>query len=420
MTTPKQYSIIDDIVYQTDRLKKGFEVFRGGKIFYEDDIKKTGQQYKILYTVDTNDKYNSQGYEKNGFQGMVVAPVVSGQPDYSHITMAFAGTNATDWHLNDLSADLSNVVLGFERDGTLKSQFTSALQFYDEMARIYGASNIKAVTGHSLGGALAQKVAAANHIPAVTFSTAGVGSQLTDEEKAWINGDGKKFVLNFMHKGDQVSSMTNASNFGTAIYAEDFGSGALLSGHFLTTYEFAKDGSLKDTKCGVWSITDKGMLSNGISLIQKSFKAQIKGLNTLKSKFTASGGGLSSGEKIYLDAAQALVIVSTAGAEFDLAMVNLMKNYQDGIEESKSLWQDTVNKAVAMGNLLDTWEIYEALEMVGFTQENIAGFPIGQYQSKIDKVRTMADKFKRLESEIKSKISELVARDSELAQQLKG
>lgn len=61
MTTPKQYSIIDDIVYQTDRLKKGFEVFRGGKIFYEDDIKKTGQQYKILYTVDTNDKYNSQG-----------------------------------------------------------------------------------------------------------------------------------------------------------------------------------------------------------------------------------------------------------------------------------------------------------------------------------------------------------------------
>ena len=114
------------------------------------------------------------------------------------------------------------------------------------------------------------------------------------------------------------------------------------------------------------------------------------------------------------------MIVSTAGAEFDLAMVNLMKNYQDGIEESKSLWQDTVNKAVAMGNLLDTWEIYEALEMVGFTQENIAGFPIGQYQSKIDKVRTMADKFKRLESEIKSKISELVARDSELAQQLKG
>lgn len=175
MTTPKQYSVLDDKSYKVDSAKER-RPYRSGSTFFEDEKHKTGQQYKILYTVDTNDKYNSQGYEKNGFQGMVVAPVVSGQPDYGDITMAFAGTNATDWHLNDLSADLSNVVLGFERDGTLKSQFASALQFYDEMSRIYGASNIKAVTGHSLGGALAQKVAAANHIPAVTFSTAGVGS----------------------------------------------------------------------------------------------------------------------------------------------------------------------------------------------------------------------------------------------------
>ena len=351
---------------------------------------------------------------------MVVAPVVKGIPDYNHLIIAYAGTNATDWHLTDLSADLSNVVLGFQKDGTLDSQFTSAQQFYNETAKIYGASNIDSVTGHSLGGALAQKVAAVNHIPAVTFSTAGVGSQLTEKEKAWINGKGKDFILNFMHKGDQVPSMTNASDFGTAIYAEDFGSGALLSGHFLTSYEFAKDGSLKDTKGGVWSITDKGTLSNGISLIQKSFKTQIKRLNDLKSRFTSSGGDLSSGEKIYLDDAQALAIVSTAGAEFNLSMVNVMKNYQDGIKESEKLWQDTFNKAVGMGNLLETWEICEALEMVGFTQDNVVGFPTGQYQSKIDKARTMSDQFKTLESEIKGKISELVARDSELAQQLKG
>jgi hypothetical protein len=419
MTTPKQYSGLDNIVYDTDSVKLK-EPVRSGKFVYENYPKNTGQKYEILNTVDTNDKYNSQGYEKNGFQGMVVAPVVNGKTDYNHVIMAFAGTNATDWHLNDLSADLSNVVLGFEKDGTLDSQFASAQQFYNEMAKIYGASNIDSVTGHSLGGALAQKVAAANHIPAVTFSTAGVGSQLTEKEKAWINGDGKEFILNFMHKGDQVSSMTNASDFGTAIYAGDFGSGALLSGHFLTSYKFAKDGSLKDAVNGVWSITDKGTLSTGISLIQKSFKSQIKGLNDLKSKFTSSGGGLSSGEKIYLDDARALAIVSTAGAEFDLSMVNVMKNYQEGIKESEKLWQDTFNKAVGMGNLLEAWEIYEALEMVGFTQDNIVGFPTGQYQNKIDKVRTMSDQFKTLESEIKGKISELVARDSELAQQLKG
>ncbi|WMX69631.1 hypothetical protein [Lactococcus cremoris] len=97
-----------------------------------------------------------------------------------------------------------------------------------------------------------------------------------------------------------------------------------------------------------------------------------------------------------------------------------MKNYQDGIKESEKLWNKTVSKARSMGNLLENWEIHEALEMVGFTHENIVGFPTGQYQNKIDKVRKMSDKFKNIEGEIKGKISELVARDSELAQQLKG
>ena len=420
MTTPKEYSVIDSTVYDTDRVKEGSDALRTGNKFYVDPDDKSSQQYEILNTVDTNDKYNSQGYEKNGFQGMVVAPVGPNGPDYNHVIIAYAGTNATDWHLNDVSADLSNVVLGFEKDGTLDSQFTSAQQFYNEMAKIYGVNNIEAVTGHSLGGALAQKVAAVNHIPAVTFSTAGVGKQLTEAEKAWINGEGKEFILNFMHKGDQISSWTNASDYGTAIYAGDFGDGTLLSGHFLESYEFAKDGSLKDAKGGIWTITDKGTLQTGVDLIQKSFKSQLKVLSDLKVRLSASGGGLSSGEKIYLDSAQALAIVSTAGAEFNLAMINVMKNYQDGIKEAEELWQKTLSDTISTGNQLERWEIYEALESVGCTEYNIVGVPSQQYQMKIDKVREMSEKFKTLENQIKAKISEILARDSELAQQLRG
>ena len=421
MTTPKEYSVIDSTVYDIDRVKEGSDALRTGNKFYVDPDDKSSQQYKILNTVDTNDKYNSQGYEKNGFQGMAVAPVgVDGIPDYNHIIIAFAGTNATDWHLNDLSADLSNVVLGFEKDGTLDSQFTSALQFYDEMAKIYGANNIEAVTGHSLGGSLAQKVAAANHIPAVTFSTAGVGKQLTEEEKVWINGEGKKFVLNFMHKGDQISSWTNASDYGTAIYAGDFGDGSLLSGHFLDSYKFDKNGAVRDIKGGIWTITDKGTLSNGIELIQKNFKEQLKTLSELEKRLRASGGCLSSGEKLYLDSAQALATVSTASLEFNLAMENVIKVYQNGIKEAEELWQKTVDDAMKIGNQLEQWEIYEALERGGSTEYNIVTLPTQQYQMKISKVRGMAEQFKSLENQIKAKISEIVARDSELAQQLKG
>lgn len=124
MTTPNQYAVIDDKVYSTDSLKSKNPVrSHNSKSTFAD--KNSGQKYKVLNTVDTNDKYNSQGYEKNGFQGMVVAPVGANGPDYNHVIIAFAGTNATDWHLNDLSADLANVVLGFEKDGTLDSQLIS-------------------------------------------------------------------------------------------------------------------------------------------------------------------------------------------------------------------------------------------------------------------------------------------------------
>ena len=84
MTTPKQYAGLDSIVYDTDSVKLKDPV-RTGKFVYENYPKNTGQQYKILNTVDTNDKYNSQGYEKNGFQGMVVAPMTGGKVDYSHL-----------------------------------------------------------------------------------------------------------------------------------------------------------------------------------------------------------------------------------------------------------------------------------------------------------------------------------------------
>ena len=85
MTSPKQYSVMADVVYKVDSIKEGLKnAQRVGDTFFENKDN-SGQEYQILYTVDTNDKYNSQGYEKNGFQGMAVAPVgVDGIPDYNY------------------------------------------------------------------------------------------------------------------------------------------------------------------------------------------------------------------------------------------------------------------------------------------------------------------------------------------------
>lgn len=190
MATAEFYSVLDNKVYNVDfsKANKKDLVRKGGL------INKGNEQYIVIKTVDTNDKSNSSGYTQNGFQGMAVAPVIQTadgvKVDFSHTIIAYAGTNQKD--TKDIITDTENIVrgskefnvrTGLNSSSHADSQFTSAEQFYQEVKKIPDVK-IDSVTGHSLGGALAQKIAAAHHLPAVTFSTAGVGKQLTEKEKA--------------------------------------------------------------------------------------------------------------------------------------------------------------------------------------------------------------------------------------------
>lgn len=238
MTTPHQYRAIDDVVYDTDITKIKIPR-RKDDTFYEYPKTQTGQQYQIIKTVDTNDPTNSQGYPSNGFQGMAVAPVVNGKPDFSKTVVAFAGTYDKD--SNDIKTDVLNVAGGYRSPD---SQFASAEQFYQEVANTKGVT-VVATTGHSLGGGLSGKVSATHHIPSVTFSTASPETQLTADELAWMKGKGKSSFLNFMHHTDPVSGGTGARRLGTAIFSSDFSNGSIGNSHMLGTYKFDKDGNVR-------------------------------------------------------------------------------------------------------------------------------------------------------------------------------
>ncbi|QFP80209.1 hypothetical protein [Latilactobacillus graminis] len=91
MSTAKQFNTIDNWVYKVDKVKSQ-PPLRPGKTFYESSKEKTGQKFQVLKTIDTNDPKNSHGYDANGFQGMVVAPVnKEGEVDYSHSTSVRLG-----------------------------------------------------------------------------------------------------------------------------------------------------------------------------------------------------------------------------------------------------------------------------------------------------------------------------------------
>ncbi|WP_431219789.1 hypothetical protein [Leifsonia xyli] len=84
-----------------------------------------------------------------GLQGIAVAPLVNGEPDYGHVFVAFAGTNPAD-HA-DLNADSQEVVAGKSVEGT---QAAEAKAYAKKVRSRVLAKHPEATfdtVGHSLG-----------------------------------------------------------------------------------------------------------------------------------------------------------------------------------------------------------------------------------------------------------------------------
>ncbi|MDR0267623.1 hypothetical protein [Paenibacillus sp.] len=86
------------------------------------------------------------------------------------------------------------------------NQFHQAEKLYNAVKREYPDAQITA-TGHSLGGALTQFVAARNGISGVTFSAPSVTNLLSDELVAKVNnGEFDKQIINYVHPSDSVGA----------------------------------------------------------------------------------------------------------------------------------------------------------------------------------------------------------------------
>lgn len=153
--------------------------------------------------------------------------------------------------------------------------------------------------------------------------------------------------------------------------------------------------------------------------LMRGFSTQLTMLDQLKAKLTASGGGLSKNEKIYLDDQQALLAVNTGQSAYRNAMANAIKVYQQAITDAEDIWQETLREARAQLEELSDNEMKDSLSAVGATEQRIVGEPTEFFQQKINKAKMMDEKFESLSKEIKSKINELVQLDQQLAQQLR-
>lgn len=413
--TPKEYQALSKKVYSIDSNFKDGKVTKKGKEF-----NLNGARWKVIETEDN---------QRNGFQGMAVAPIKDGKVDTSQVVIAFAGTNSSDW--KDLAADGANVVDSFRG-----LQLSSANKFSKKIKNTYPNSDIS-TTGHSLGAFLALAQGAENHWQSVTFNGPDPYGVLSPQAAKWVK-ENPGLLTNFLNQmdlvgygGDSIAKFKNGQLFWSVLGFKmnttgsevvlDYGYQGInpLNYHDIDLWKFDKNGNLLDGKGKTYKILSPAILNSKMNLLTNSFKNNMKELDVLEKKLSSSGGGLSSNEKIYLDSARAFAVVSTAEGQFNLVMNGFVKTYQKGIKEAEKLWDNTLKEAMRMGAHLGHWEVVEALESSGFTHKNIVELPTKKYQEKIIQIVKQRDDFRNIQREIKAKVSELVARDHELAQQLK-
>ena len=121
MITEKDYRYIADDVYKVDALKVS-------RPYSKDDLV-ANDRFKVISNPIDN--------TSNGMQAMAVAPVnKNGNVDYSHVVIAYAGTNKDD--IKDLGTDVQSLWLGRDklqsRSGlnsakVVDSQFVTTLNY---------------------------------------------------------------------------------------------------------------------------------------------------------------------------------------------------------------------------------------------------------------------------------------------------
>lgn len=435
-----------------------------GEIKKNQIIKDTN--HLVLDVVDTNKDTigNEQSPKGNSMQAMTTATIkkeyqsydikklqkVSGYPESvitNDITISYAGTSS--WQ--DVKTDVREI--GFN-DKHVDGAFQSALAYANVIEQRFSKEDGYTIftTGHSLGGAEAIYVSVLKGYDAFTYGAAGSG--LTDTQIENYNG----VIVNLYDTSDMVTSglMTGGKH---KIPFYSFGldnAGWKLFGHSRDQFKLDNKGNYIN-KYGDISIYSD--LNGGIS-IEQTLLAQtliannmqirrfehygvdklggnkeyqrlkkenhwlqtqidsFNKLNVLRKKLMASGGGLSGSEQIYLDDSQALTVVKLVASKFDLAMENVVKIYQDGIQELEELWQEGISALKNSTPDLSYGELMEVVQAVGCTEQTMVTIPSQEFQEKLSLAKQMNSKFITLTNEISAKIRELVERDQGLARQL--
>ena len=298
-----------------------------------------------------------------------------------------------------------------DKNGTFPPpQFKDAATHLKEVIQKYPNAKID-LYGHSLGSMDIQYALAclteeeAAHVGNVhVYNGPNIYNILTSEQKKRLDALKYKIYNHIDHKdlvslGYLDSGSKGASGIVKHLKTKNLKNTGLQ--HMMHGYIYDQNGNLVLEK-GTEAITRK-------EIIEERMKVYYR----LKDKLEKTGGGLSSNEKIYLDALQTR-----------LAADELIRVVDEGLDQAQKLKThlasdlENVEKAlhtVPSGLILSPIEIEEAYATAGATRQTLVTEVKEKFDRRLSTYQSLSQEFHTFKEQVNSGIELLKAKDQEIA-----
>lgn len=380
--------------------------------------------------IPSNLEYLDSTYDnKTGTSGTAFLDKNTGE-----VIIAYTGTNKDGNAVQDIiGADLGGIAIG------LGVHYQPALDFYETIRGQYG-DNIT-LTGHSLGGNVAQRVALEYNVDnTVVYNSAPLYLGSVEAfKKAMTNlqiKKGIKIVQSLLQYEDNITEINRLwqrfTGQVTRIRTEkdqlnnvsDFGLDVHLGEEYIlkNSGDHGLNAIVRDK--GQLTQVQKILKQRGLGTVTTVEKKQAKTLETvktslanlgkLKKQFSASAGGLSSNEQLYLEKEQALILASGMHAAAVTGREDIASLAEKAVKKAEDLYAKT-NHIPAMVTELSLDEVKAVYAEAGVTENSIVGKTKTHFEKKVKKADNFVEPFETLKINIGLTVDEFVASDSTLA-----
>ena len=351
-----------------------------------------GQEFRVIATKSD---------PGTGFDGLAVAPIVNGEPDYKSIAVIAAGTDPGS------PTKIDVVMANAERESGLSPQYYVADRFVKEIMDD-PRYEVSQLSGYSQGSYML-KVGAKYHIPTTTFNAWFFYRSLSNEEKAFIDKNPAMFI-------------DYRRNYDLVVFGNDFNHPELFNKSFLEMPDtiYWLDGTSHNIDDWEFDpVTGQVVDGKGgkplISGVYRAYANSLRGMASYKDlKAKWSSGGISSSEEIYLDAAQGSILSSSMAAAARTGADEVSALAKKANQELQEIWSKIDFTSYTA---LTPYEVEAIFASQGITQAQFIDTFQTETNQTVTKMNASAQAFENLDKQLQEVIEKTVATDKQLAKE---